>query len=260
MSWTIPRYTPTSLKKGNAGIAVWSLQKALTEAAFTLQVVADGDFGPATEASVKKFQLGNGLLGDGVAGPRTQRALVIAACARADDEIPAGLLDGFAAGEGGYYLAPVNWSVAGGVDCGAFQRRVYDEDYDNAAVIQRAFDTGYQARLLAGSLSNLRGIFISRLGTKDGYNGMRPAEKAWRLAALNHNYPSGADRLSRTPIHQLSSYWTTAQPWVYNFGFKFPDGTPIRTPLQWCHSYAGVLGAGRYGTTGSVTRACSTWP
>ena len=264
MDWTVPRATVVSIKRGQSGIVVWSLQKALA-------IEADGLFGPATEFAVKAFQAGAKLVSDGIAGPVTQRAIVTRSCAKADDQIPAGLLDGFAQAEGGYLLGPVNWSVGGGVDCGAFQRRVYDEDYENDAVIQRAFDTDYQARLLAASLASLRGIFVARAGTKDGYGGLSPAEKAWRLAALNHNYPSGADRLSRTPVHQLASYWTTTQQWVVDattfkradgstYRAKFPDGTVLNTPLQWCHRYAGVLGANKYGTSGAVTALCSNWP
>lgn len=167
-----------------------------------------------------------------------------------------------------------HFALGGGLythNCGLLQRRVYEVDWADDAVIERAFDTRYQADLVAKSLVNLRSIFLPRLGTNDNYGGMPAKEKAWRLAALNHNYPAGADRLSRTPISALDDYWTTPQTWVISamtwtdsHGVKhrvtFPNGRTIDTPLDWCHAYAGVLGAGKYGTSGSVTRFVSIWP
>lgn len=255
----IPASTKSSFRRGDQGIGVWSLQNALNDV--QIRVVCDGDFGPATEQAVRDFQNRTGITVDGIAGPGTQRELAkrIVRIAELAEATPLWLLAGFAEGEGGWLLAAINRTVEGGVDCGLFQRRVYEADYGNLDVVHRAFDTSYQADLLAKSLVNLRSIFIARAGTNDG--GLMPArEKAWRLAALNHNYPSGADRLSRTPLRQLSPYWVTPQSWVTEFGYRFPDSRPVRTPLEWCHLYAGVLGAGTYGTSGSVTKRVTTWP
>ena len=256
MAWTIPPSIPFTLKRGNNGIHVWSLQKALT--ARGVAVGWDGDFGPATEKAVIAWQKAKGLTADGIAGPMTQRSLISATVDARDAQAPrppAKLLYGFAEGEGGWYLAAVNWSVAGGVDCGAFQRRVYDEDYGNDAVIERAFNTSYQCDLLADALVERFQAFLPRAGTKDGTGGLSANEKAWRLAALNHNYPSGADTLSKTPVKSLSSYWTTPQAWVSNVGYKFPDGRAVRTPLDWCELYAGVLG----GYKGNITKYVVDW-
>ncbi len=262
--WAIPRTTPVSIKPGDRGIAVWALQRALN--VVNTDVVADGIFGDGTRASVKTAQLKANLTADGIAGPITQRYLVARCCGAADDALPGGLLDGFAQGEGGYYLAPVNWDTSDpedhpnpGIDCGTFQRRVYQADYENDQVIQTAFDCLVQARTLAASLTKLRGVYIGRTGTNDGYGGMRAAEKAWRLAALDHNFPAAAERLSTTPVHQLAASWTAPASWVTVFGYRFPDGTPVRTPLDWCHLYSGVL-AGAHGHKGNVTKLCSTWP
>lgn len=249
--WPIPRSTVYTLKPGASGLAVWSLQVALN--GFETDIAADGDYGPATTASVKSYQRRKGLTADGVAGPATQGSLARAIISPLRMLVPAGLLEGFAEMEGGNVLGAVNWSVAGGVDCGLFQRRVYDEDAGTTAVVQRAFNTSYQAKLLADRLVELRSIFLPRAGTRDAYVGVRPEEKAWRLAALNHNYPSAADRLSRTPIHELDAYWTTPQTWVTSMNFRFPDGAAVRTPLDWCHMYAGVLG-GAHGHKGNVTK------
>jgi hypothetical protein len=253
----IPSTTTVALKTGMTGVVVWALQKALDDL-YGITVSPDGDFGSLTLAAVKKFQDSVDLTADGVAGPLTQRALVQAHVATTEEDysLPRGLLEGFAAAEGGWLLGAVNWTVAGGVDCGVFQRRVYSADYADAAVVRRAFDVRYQARLLASNLTSLRGIFISRAGTNDGT--MNANEKAWRLAALNHNYPSGADTLSRTPVTQLSAYWRTPQEWVVNVGAKFPDGRSVTTPLEWTHLYAGLF-APSHGWNGGVTRYVTSW-
>lgn len=257
MSWAIPRSTVITLRSGNQGIVVWSLQRALT-AVKAAVVVPDGAFGEATKGAVTAFQRNNGLTADGIAGPKTQAVLVRLTLVPLDGDVPPNLLRGFALMEGGNLLGAVNWSVAGGVDCGAFQRRVYDEDYMDDAVIQRAFDVAYQGRLLRDRLVELRSIFQPRAGTNDRYGGMGAREKAWRLAALNWNYPSAADRLSRTPIRELGSYWTSPATWVTGFGFRFPDGTAVRTPLEWCARYSGVLGD-YHGSKGAVTGLVSDW-
>lgn len=269
MTWAIPRATVQAMRRGDEGIVVWALQKALG-ALKGWSVAADGRYGPNTEAAVKALQNAEKLTTDGIAGPMTQRALILRhiRVVEATEALPAGLLEGFAQGEGNFLLGAVNWSVPGGVDCGTFQRRVFVEDFDDSAVIERAFDVAYQARLVAQRLVELRGIFIARAGTNDGT--VAPREKAWRLAVLNHNYPTAADRFSRTPIAQLDPYWTTTQAWVVTattykradgttYRLKFPDGTVVNTPLQWSHLYAGILGAEEYGWPGSITRQVTDW-
>jgi peptidoglycan hydrolase-like protein with peptidoglycan-binding domain len=55
-------------KRGPRGGGVVALQRALG-------VTADGDFGPATERALKRWQRAHGLVADGVAGPQTRAAL-----------------------------------------------------------------------------------------------------------------------------------------------------------------------------------------
>ena len=55
---------PTTVKVGSKGKIVEKLQAALN-------LKADGDFGPATEAKLKEWQTRNGLTADGIAGPKT---------------------------------------------------------------------------------------------------------------------------------------------------------------------------------------------
>ncbi len=66
-----------SLEIGDSGPAVRKLQRALKAAGFDPGKI-DGDFGAGTEAAVMAYQRDKGLLIDGVAGPRTLKALGLA--------------------------------------------------------------------------------------------------------------------------------------------------------------------------------------
>lgn len=67
------KIVPT-LRSGDSGAKVKALQAALNLRGAKLD--ADGKFGPATKAAVKKAQSKYGTASDGVAGPNTWRALV----------------------------------------------------------------------------------------------------------------------------------------------------------------------------------------
>jgi putative chitinase len=71
------------LKRGAVGDDVLDLQRRLKQEGFS-PGVPDGQFGGATEAAVIAFQLSEGLLADGIAGPRTLTALGLAE----DDALP----------------------------------------------------------------------------------------------------------------------------------------------------------------------------
>lgn len=58
------------LRRGASGVAVERLQRALAAEGFS-PGVADGRFGPGTEAALIAFQRSHGLLPDGIAGPWT---------------------------------------------------------------------------------------------------------------------------------------------------------------------------------------------
>lgn len=53
-----------TLRRGSKGDGVKQIQRKLG-------LAADGDFGPGTEAAVKKWQEANGLVADGIVGPKT---------------------------------------------------------------------------------------------------------------------------------------------------------------------------------------------
>jgi putative chitinase len=63
-----------ALQDGSTGADVKKLQEALKQHGFNPGLI-DGDFGPATIAALIGFQKSEGLLADGIAGPRTQRVL-----------------------------------------------------------------------------------------------------------------------------------------------------------------------------------------
>ena len=63
-----------NIKLGSVGNEVMELQKFLNANGFGTLTV-DGNFGPMTKAAVIKFQLANGLVGDGVVGPLTRAVL-----------------------------------------------------------------------------------------------------------------------------------------------------------------------------------------
>ena len=62
-----------TMKRGAQNKRVRRLQKRLADAGH--EITADGVFGPQTEAAVRAFQESEGLLVDGIAGPRTLKAL-----------------------------------------------------------------------------------------------------------------------------------------------------------------------------------------
>ena len=64
------------LRQGANGELVQALQRTLNARAKpSPELSVDGDFGPGTEAAVKKFQASNGLEASGVVGPETFKAL-----------------------------------------------------------------------------------------------------------------------------------------------------------------------------------------
>ena len=71
---TQPVTTYKTLRKGDQGAEVVTLQQALVELGY-LNGATDGNFGTGTETAVKNFQAANGLDADGIAGKLTLEAL-----------------------------------------------------------------------------------------------------------------------------------------------------------------------------------------
>lgn len=198
---------------------VWALQQALYEINPDLGVAfPDGYFGERTETAVKNYQSRRGLVADGIAGPATQKRLIVGWKNQVEKTsgVVEGLLDGFLELEGGWLLAPVNWSVAGGVDVGAVQNRVYDLSGTTSwplvggiptqqLINEVVFDPNrvayaLDARLTVGDLgedlSNRRNSYFNDKNRIYPYT-RGNNRRSWEMASLYHNWPYAADRLAR---------------------------------------------------------------
>ena len=63
-----------TLRRGSQGNDVKHLQALLTGLGYRISI--DGDFGPATENALMRYQIANALSSDGIAGPQTQAHLL----------------------------------------------------------------------------------------------------------------------------------------------------------------------------------------
>lgn len=244
----VPTATVYVQREGDRGTVVWAIQRALNDVG--AQIGEDGVYGPQTKAAVGDFQVSEGLSKDGIFGPSTSTALAVRLTRADPTPIPAGLLRGVVMGESNGYIGAVNTSTPGGTDCSYCQRRVYSADYGDVATVHRAFDGEYQIGLLARSIKSRHDAWYGQAGAKTH-------EQAWRLGTLNHNYPSGAQLIASVGVNNLSSYWTTPQTWVDAIQAKFPDGHPVRTPLDWCKHYS--LSAPEHNDPGMMTRYVTDW-
>jgi hypothetical protein len=230
-----PRESAFSIRRDQSGWSVYALQRvlnsvrAITAPANIPELTADGDFGPRTEKAVVAFQRGVGLGADGVAGPKTQAALLALIDAAVHDQMrdmPSGLMRGFFAAEGANLLAAVNWSVAGGVDCGCVQERCYGPPFVRDA-LEHAFHPRAAALEAARRIRDRSRTFAARSGTKAS------PFTALELAVLAHNWPYAADQFSR--YGRLPNP-EGAAPWV-------PASLPAsaRTRIGWCRYYVGSI-------------------
>lgn len=244
-----------------AGWPVYALQSFLNSV-YRAELSLDGAFGLATKEAVENFQDSQpGFSVDGVAGPATQSRLVVERVEKVESNftsLPDGLLKGKLLSEGGLMLAPVNWKVAGGVDCGAAQYRVYGPPYayqlaETGASLRDAFGA-ICVRMAAEQFLARRAVFLSTGAWSEGH-----VERAGRLAAFAHNWPTagGADYYSQHG-HVLNP--NGACSWLPrdksgNLIVRFPDGKLVVTRQDWAEFYAmgGVHGEG------AVTRFVTSW-
>jgi peptidoglycan hydrolase-like protein with peptidoglycan-binding domain len=74
-----------TVKIGNAGEIVVTLQNLLVEKGYIDGDYVDGDFGPGTDAAVKQFQTDNSLTADGIVDPSTWQVLCSTAIPPSDE-------------------------------------------------------------------------------------------------------------------------------------------------------------------------------
>jgi hypothetical protein len=218
------RYT---LKEGQKGHDVWALQINVNASGLVGTIAEDGAFGPKTTLAIKRLQDKLGLAADGIAGPVTQRSLALRLIARVETKysLPKGLIRGIVEGESGFMVGAVNWSVAGGVDCGWTQRRVIEQNYDEDN-FRRAFHGPVQFDLLAAELRREKDRFYGKAGAKTH-------RRAWELAILDHNWPYAAQRLAEGKCIYLDCAKDTRfAQWVADIGVPGVD-----TPQEWAKHY-----------------------
>jgi len=227
-----PKYTSwaqlvSSIKEGEQGWRPYALQAALRSAGH-VELVLDGDFGPMTLAAVKAFQKSKSLTADGIAGAKTQAALLAVVSHQVHGlypRLPDGLLRGFAEAEGANVLAATNWyTPAGGtagVDCGPVQWRQYGPPF--------VMDGLKKAFRADKSFSFASELLLSRI---DDFNRRRPSlsdAMVLRIAVLAHNAPFLSEQIVR--YGQLSTPNALAK-WTVNP----EDGEPY-THAEWLQVY-----------------------
>lgn len=74
-----------TLKKGDTGEIVVSLQSLLVEKGYMDRDYVDGDFGPGTDTAVKQFQTDNSLTADGIVSPATWQVLCSTSVSPSDE-------------------------------------------------------------------------------------------------------------------------------------------------------------------------------
>ncbi len=231
-----PSHTVYEFEKGDPdGVGVAALQVALNSRGYTPALAVDGNFGDSTEAAVKWFQTSRNLYVDGVVGLKTQTKLAdeFGRLARKTYTLPSGLIYGLIEAESSFRIAAVNWSQPGGVDVGYTQRRVYGPPWTESQV-EAGFDSQLQINKFAATTKAQYDKFADASRYPAVQKKPIPAEYAWRLACLHHNWPYASDRLAKG--YQLSAI-EPSDPW-WPSTVRFDNGQPVKTYRDWASYYA----------------------
>jgi hypothetical protein len=233
-------FTPIVAWKGT--IVKTSPQFWIAALQTNFDLVADGIWGPKTDAAVMAFQKDQNLTIDGVAGPVTQRALCLVRSSGATTQykIPDGLLQGIIEGESSYFIPCVQPS-SGGYDIGAYQEHLRWND-QNDANVQHALTVSASADDTASSLRAQKDKYVNQAGVTKW--GSRANYHAWRYAILYHNWQAAADHFAAGDIDTWVYYakdnsgvsrpYHMSDPadWIINIGVA-----GVSTGYEWAGHY-----------------------
>ena len=283
LKWFIPAVNELPFTVGpgySSGWIVWSVQRAINRMSYTADVVSgvptpiaeDGTYGMQTSDAIEVIQRLFGIThskfgtcdaptqrhiikffsGDHKKSPLVYRAMY--------KDLPDNLLYSVCEGESAYTLGCISWNVNDqgekeSADLGPYQDSVMMSEFNDKRV-QHAFDVRVQTAEVAAKLYGHYKIYLPQAGCAGS------VEKAWRLAALYHNWPVGADRLASTLVENLPPSWFEDADWVLGIGgpsgpVRLKDGTEVRTPYDWARFYS--LGWPEHNWPGSVTKHVTAW-
>jgi hypothetical protein len=203
-----------------------------------LDLTVDGDFGDKTFEAVKSWQEKYNLDPvDGIAGPDTQRSIVVQLSRPATrlHNLPAGILKSIVSNESGFILAAAGpHSGDSGWDVGAFMRSS-GATPPNTNQTRSFFNVKKSAEWTANHLATTKselGVpvdsrYLSEIGKGN------KEEFAWMLAILAHNWPYAADNIARWGhIFVDADDDDFPANWIV-----IASGGRLSTPRQWVTSY-----------------------
>lgn len=224
----IPGHTRQAYTKlGDSSHSVWALQLWLKAVGYGVE--ADGVFGPTTDQAVRNYQRKRRLVVDGIAGGKTQRALVTQICAPMTNtyRLPKYLFTSLCLAESSFILGEVNWDTPPGVDCGLVQDRV---TWAPAGGPEDIPAERWEEAFGPASAEKAMQLLRARYDTWRPKYPSHSNRRLWELSVLYHNWESGALALLRGQT--LSNEVKPADRWPTSVGVPGVD-----TYAKWAEFY-----------------------